>query len=76
MNSVRSLIEHADGVTEEAITSRAVRHRMKPDRTLEVISVDVEGIIASMGRSFYQLGFALGTAKRFIHNWNRSTGGE
>lgn len=38
--------------------------------------VDVEGIIASMGRSFYQLGFALGTAKRFIHNWNRSTGGE
>ena len=29
VNSVRSLIEHADGVTEEAITSRAVMHRMK-----------------------------------------------
>lgn len=46
VNSVRSLIEHADGVTEEAITSRAVMHRMKPDRTLEVISVDVEGIMS------------------------------
>ena len=46
VNSVRTLIEHADGVTEDAITSRAVMHRMKPDRTLEVISVDVAGIMS------------------------------
>ena len=46
VNSVRSLIEHADGVTEDAITSRAVMHRMKADRTLEMISVDVEGIMS------------------------------
>ena len=45
VNSVRSLIEHADGVTEDAITSRAVMHRMKADRTLEVLSVDIEGIM-------------------------------
>lgn len=45
INSVRSLIEYADGLTEEAFTARAVMHRMKPDRTLEVLSVDVEGIL-------------------------------
>ena len=46
VNSVRTLIEHADGVTEDAITSRAVMHRMKADRTLEVISVDIDGIMS------------------------------
>ena len=46
VNSVRTLIEHADGVTEDAITSRAVMHRMKADRTLEVVSVDVAGIMS------------------------------
>ena len=46
VNSVRSLIEHADGVTESAFTNRAVLHRMKEDRTLEVISVDLAGILA------------------------------
>ena len=46
VNSVRSLLEHAEGVTEEAFTNRAVMHRMKADRTLEVISVDVAGIMA------------------------------
>ena len=45
INSVRSLIEYADGLTEEAFTARAVMHRMKPDRTLEVMSVNVEGIL-------------------------------
>ncbi|MCD8291928.1 MAG: SLBB domain-containing protein [Prevotella sp.] len=45
INSVRTLIEHADGLREEAFTARAVMHRMKPDRTLEVVSVDVEGIM-------------------------------
>ena len=46
VNTVRSLIEHADGVTEDAITSRAVMHRMKADRTLEVVSVDIAGIMS------------------------------
>ena len=46
INSVRTLIEHAEGITEEAFTARAVMHRMRPDRTLEVIPVDVEGIMS------------------------------
>ena len=46
INSVRTLIENADGLKEEAFTARAVMHRMKPDRTLEVIPVDVEGILS------------------------------
>lgn len=45
VNSVRSLIERAEGVTEGAFTTRAVMHRMKADRTLEVVSVDVAGIL-------------------------------
>ena len=45
ISSVRSLLEQAEGVTEEAFTTRAVMHRMKPDRTLEVLSVDIEGIM-------------------------------
>ena len=45
INSVRSLIKHAEGVTEDAFTDHAVLHRLKKDRTLEVISVDVKGIL-------------------------------
>ena len=46
INSVRSLIQHAEGVTEDAFTARGVMHRMKADRTLEVIPVDVKGILS------------------------------
>ncbi len=46
INSVRTLIGHAEGVTEDAFTPHAVMHRMKPDRTLEIIPVDVEGIMS------------------------------
>ena len=46
VNSVRSLVEHAEGLTESAFTSRAVMHRMKSDRSLEVISVDIDGIMS------------------------------
>lgn len=46
VNSVRELIDRADGLREEAFTARAVMHRMREDRTLEVISVDVDGILA------------------------------
>lgn len=45
INSVRTLIEHAEGLTEEAFTNRAIIHRMKSDRTLEVIAVDVKGVM-------------------------------
>lgn len=46
ISSIKTLIEHADGLREEAFTARAVMHRMKKDRTLEVVPVDVEGILA------------------------------
>ena len=46
INSVRTLIEHAEGCTEDAFTAHAVMHRMKDDRTLKVISVDVDGIMS------------------------------
>ncbi len=45
ITSVRSLIEAAEGVTEDAFTSHAVLHRLKADRTLEVVPVDVKGIM-------------------------------
>ncbi|MCI6461024.1 MAG: SLBB domain-containing protein [Prevotella sp.] len=45
ITSVRALLEHAEGCTEDAFTDHAVMHRMKEDRTLEVISVDVAGIL-------------------------------
>ena len=43
--SVKTLLEHAEGVTEEAFTAHAVMHRMKTDRTLEALSVDIQGIM-------------------------------
>lgn len=46
INSVRTLLEHAEGLKEEAFTAHAVMHRMREDRTLEVIPVDVEGILS------------------------------
>ena len=45
ITTVRSLIESAQGVTEDAFTTRAVMHRMKEDRTLEVLSIDLAGIL-------------------------------
>ena len=45
INSVRGLIEAADGLTEAAFSPHAVLHRKKADRTLEVVSVDVDGIL-------------------------------
>ena len=43
--TVRALVQSAGGVTEIAFLNRAVLHRMKPDRTWRVISVDLEGIL-------------------------------
>lgn len=45
INSVKSLVEHADGLMEDAFTAHAVLNRMKQDRTREVISVDIQGIM-------------------------------
>lgn len=45
INSVKTLLEAAEGLREEAFTAHAVMHRMKADRSLEVIQVDVDGIL-------------------------------
>ena len=45
INSVRTLIEHAEELREEAFTAHAVMHRMKKDRTLEVLRLDIDGIL-------------------------------
>ena len=45
ISSVKSLIEAAAGLTEGAIAQHAVMHRMRADRSLEVLSVDIIGIL-------------------------------
>ena len=44
IGTIRNLIDACGGLTEEAIGQHAVMHRMKPDRSLEVLSVDINGI--------------------------------
>lgn len=45
VNSVKTLMENCEGVTEEAFTAHAIMHRMRKDRTLEVVPVDLAGIM-------------------------------
>ena len=45
ITTVRSLIQNSEGLTEEAFTDHAVMHRMRTDRSLEVLPVDVQGIL-------------------------------
>ena len=45
IQTVRQLIESAEGVTEEAFTPHAILHRMKSDRTLEMMAIDLQGIL-------------------------------
>ena len=45
IQSVKGLLQAADGLREDAFTSRAVMHRQKEDLTLEMISLDLEGIM-------------------------------
>ncbi len=45
ITSVKTLMDYCEGVTEEAFTAHAVMHRMKKDRTLEVVPVDLAGIM-------------------------------
>ena len=43
--TVKALVEAADGLTENAVGQHAVMHRMKPDRTLQMMSIDIRGIL-------------------------------
>ena len=45
INTVKTLVEAAAGVTEEAISQHAVMHRTKADRSLEMHSLDIRGIL-------------------------------
>lgn len=44
-NTVKALIEKAEGLMPEAFTNRAILSREKEDKTLEVLQVDVQGIL-------------------------------
>lgn len=46
LNSVRSLVEQAGGLHEQAFTGRAVLHRMKEDRTFQTISLNLKEIMS------------------------------
>ena len=59
VNSVRSLIERASGLTEEAMTSKAVLRRLKPNRTQEVITIDLDVPSPSQVRSSSQAPMSL-----------------
>lgn len=45
LNTVRQLVEKADGLMGDAFTTRAVLHRERENLTLEVIQVDIQGIM-------------------------------
>lgn len=45
INTVLDLIEAADGLCEDAFLPRVVMHRRKADRRLEVLAVNLEGIM-------------------------------
>lgn len=45
VNTIRTLIEKAEGVRGDAFLNRAVLHRYKENLNLEVISIDVKGLL-------------------------------
>lgn len=45
IGTVRQLIEAAGGLSENAFTARAIMHRRKEDHTLEVLSINVKGLL-------------------------------
>ncbi len=45
IQSVHDLLRAADGPREDAFLSRGVMHRLKDDLTLEMVNVDIEGIL-------------------------------
>lgn len=44
-NTVKSLIKKAEGLMPDAFTNRGILNRERDDRSLEMVSVDVEGIL-------------------------------
>ncbi|MCR5578286.1 MAG: SLBB domain-containing protein [Prevotella sp.] len=46
ITSVRALVEAAGGMLEDAFTARGVMYRIKEDRTLETLPVDLQGIMS------------------------------
>lgn len=46
VNTVRQVIEAADGLTETAVGHHALMYRMNADRSHSLVAVDVEGILA------------------------------
>ena len=50
--TIRTIIENAGGITEDAFKTRAVLHRMKDDRTKRIISIDLDGIMAGTAADF------------------------
>lgn len=45
VTTIRQLIEAAGGLSEDAFTARGTIHRRKEDRTLEVLAVNIKGIM-------------------------------
>ncbi|MBO5742235.1 MAG: SLBB domain-containing protein, partial [Bacteroidaceae bacterium] len=45
LNTVKQLVEKADGVMADAFLGRAVLHRQREDLTREIIQVDMKGIL-------------------------------
>ena len=45
INTVRELVRAAEGLREDAFTARAVMHRQKDDFSLEVLPVDIKGVM-------------------------------
>lgn len=45
VQTVKALVEQAGGLMENAFADHAIINRVKPDRTLETVSVDIKGIM-------------------------------
>ncbi len=53
IRTVRQLVQYAEGVTEYAFIDHAVLQRMKLDRTLEVVSLNLAGILDGTAPDVY-----------------------
>lgn len=53
IRTVRQLVQYAEGVTEYAFLDHAILQRMKLDRTLEVVSVNLAGILNGTAPDVY-----------------------
>ena len=45
VNTVKTLVDQAGGLKEQAFTTRAVLHRMREDRTLNSMTINLKGIL-------------------------------